>query len=149
MSYGDNTPVNQSGASGYGPGRGTVIPSKAQQGQYASTPQGQAAAAAAKKENAVYGKPIFKNNQWHVTKNGKDMVFDPNLYQAGKGYLPLGYKAPAAAKPVAAKPAVQTAAQKAAAAAAAKKAAAAAAAKKTAAAKAAQAKVDAAKRVVR
>jgi hypothetical protein len=123
---------------------------------YGNTTQGKAAAAAAKKENATYGKPIFKNNQWHVTKNGVDMVFDPNLYQAGKGYLPLGYKAPAAA----AKPAVQTAAQKAAAAAAAKKAAdakaaaAKAAAAKTAAAKvtaakAAQAKVDAAKRVVR
>ena len=47
-----------------------------------------------------YGNPYFKNNQWHVSKDGVDMVFDPDLYHAGKGYIPLGGAKAGAVPPV-------------------------------------------------
>jgi len=103
MSYADNTPVMNVGHSG----PNTNYKANAQQPVKKPTqfPGGTPTTkGVVGKTDANYGTPRFRDNQWHVTKNGVDMVFDPYAYHAGKGYLPIGYKEPAKPKP---KPAVK------------------------------------------
>jgi len=47
-------------------------------------------AATPAKDTAQYGNPFFKDDQWHVSRNGQNVTIDPAAYHAGKGYVPLG-----------------------------------------------------------
>jgi hypothetical protein len=53
--------------------------------------------AAATQAPGNYSNPRFSGGRWIVTKDGADMAFDPDAYHAGRGFVPLGGTAPAAA----------------------------------------------------
>ncbi len=60
--------------------------------------------AAATQAPGNYTNPRFSGGRWIVSRNGQDMVFDPDAYHAGRGFVPLGGAAPAPAGPAPSSP---------------------------------------------